>query len=78
MKYMNDLLKLLEIHYNFNLDDYVSSTCVSTKKLGNVGFALISSQKLYISLGDLARYKDVMNHSTNYVMAKQYVSFASE
>lgn len=71
MMYINELLKLLEVHYNFNLDDYLSFTCPSTKKLGNIGFALISSQKLYISLGDLARYKDVMNHSTNYVIAKQ-------
>ncbi|XP_022172411.1 telomerase-binding protein EST1A-like isoform X2 [Myzus persicae] len=78
MKYMNDLLKLLEKHYNFNLDDYVSLTCLSTKKLGNIGLALISSQKLYISLGDLARYKDIMNHSTNYVIAKQWYTKANQ
>lgn len=71
MKYMNDLLKFLEKNYSFNLDDYMSLTCLSTKKLGNIGLALISSQKLYISLGDLARYKDVLNHSSNYMIAKQ-------
>ncbi|VVC31928.1 DNA/RNA-binding domain, Est1-type,PIN domain,PIN domain-like,Tetratricopeptide-like helical [Cinara cedri] len=78
MKYMNDLLKFLEKQYNFNLDDYVSLTCLSTKKLGNIGLALISSQKLYISLGDLARYKDVMNNSTNYVIAKQWYTKANQ
>ncbi|XP_050536614.1 telomerase-binding protein EST1A-like isoform X2 [Daktulosphaira vitifoliae] len=77
MKYMNDLLKLLEKTYSFNLDDYMSLTCLSTKKLGNIGLALISSQKLYISLGDLARYKDIMNHSTNYVIAKQWYTKAN-
>lgn len=41
------------------------------KGLGFVGLALISAQKIFLFLGDLARYKEQANETTNYGKSRQ-------
>lgn len=68
--YLESLLALLESTYDFKLNDYLSSA-TPPKGLGHVGLALISAQKIYLSLGDLMRYKEQTNGTTNYGKSRQ-------
>ena len=72
--YFQSLLTLLEETYNVQLDTYLSSS-VQTKGLGYVGLALVSAQKVFLFLGDLARYKEQVNETANYGKSRQSVSY---
>ncbi|KOB75803.1 putative Telomerase-binding protein EST1A [Operophtera brumata] len=57
--YFENLVQMLEKTYKFNIDDYINDNHILPPKgLGYLGLALISVQKLYVFLGDLARYKE--------------------
>ncbi|XP_031779965.1 telomerase-binding protein EST1A isoform X3 [Nasonia vitripennis] len=69
--YFTNLLSVLETTYNFRIDTYLTST-VPPKGLGIVGLALVSTQKILLFLGDLARYKELANESVNYGKSRQW------
>lgn len=68
--YFENLLTMLETTYKFKLDIFLS-TAAAPKGLGFVGLALISAQKIFLFLGDLARYKEQANETTNYGKSRQ-------
>lgn len=73
VKYFENLLDLLEQTYNFKLNDHLGINSMSSQKggLGFVGLALISSQKIFMFLGDLCRYRERVNESSNYGKCRQ-------
>lgn len=71
-KYFEKLLEALEEGYNFKLDNYVGiNSLPETKGLGFRGLALVSAQKIFLFLGDLARYKENVNETSNYGKCRQ-------
>ncbi|CAG5090914.1 Similar to Smg6: Telomerase-binding protein EST1A (Mus musculus) [Cotesia congregata] len=69
--YFENLLTVLENTYRFKLEVFLSSSS-PPKGLGFVGLALISAQKIFLFLGDLARYKEQANETTNYGKSRQW------
>lgn len=71
-KYFEHLLEILEQSYKFKLENFLGINNIPpSKNLGFVGLALVSAQKIYLFLGDLARYKEQVNETTNYAKCKQ-------
>ena len=68
--YFLNLLTILETTYDFKVDTFLTST-VPPKGLGILGLALVSAQKIFLFLGDLARYKELANESANYGKSRQ-------
>lgn len=68
--YFTNLLTALENAYNFKIDDFLSSSA-PPKGLGMLGLALVSVQKIFLFLGDLARYKELAHDSSNYGKSRQ-------
>ncbi|KAK9889657.1 hypothetical protein WA026_007035 [Henosepilachna vigintioctopunctata] len=78
-QYFEGLLNMLEETYEFQLNDYLGANqSVPQKGLGYVGLALISAQKIFIFLGDLARYKEQINETTNYGKCRHWYIKAHE
>ncbi|KAG8223919.1 hypothetical protein J437_LFUL003726, partial [Ladona fulva] len=73
-EYLESLLQFIQHTHKFSLETWLdpSSGHPPTKGLGFVGLALISAQKILIFLGDLARYKEQVNETTNYGKARQW------
>ncbi|XP_043484616.1 telomerase-binding protein EST1A-like isoform X3 [Leptopilina heterotoma] len=69
--YLENLLAVLERVYNFKIDPYLTSS-MSPKGLGIIGLVLISAQKIFLFLGDLARYKEQTNETTNYGKSRHW------
>ena len=69
--YFEKLLEVLEQTYKFKLETFLSPNNVSTKGLGFAGLALVSAQKIFIFLGDLARYKEQVNETSNFGKSRQ-------
>ncbi|XP_034941646.1 uncharacterized protein Smg6 isoform X2 [Chelonus insularis] len=69
--YFENLLIVLENTYKFKLDSFLTSSSPPTG-LGLVGLALVSAQKIFLFLGDLARYKEQANETTNYGKSRQW------
>lgn len=69
--YFENLLEVLEQSYKFKLDSFLCANTVSTKGLGFAGLALISAQKIFLFLGDLARYKEQVNETSNFGKSRQ-------
>ncbi|XP_039746843.1 uncharacterized protein LOC120624394 isoform X1 [Pararge aegeria] len=77
--FFENLVQMLEKTYKFNTDDYINDNHVLPPKgLGYVGLALISVQKLYVFLGDLARYKEQVNETNNYAKSKFWYTKAQQ
>lgn len=71
-KYFEHLLEVLEDTYKFKLDTYLGvNKLPPSKGLGFVGLALVSAQKIFLFLGDLARYKEQVNETSNYGRCRQ-------
>lgn len=68
--YFTNLLVVLENTYNFKTDDFLSSSA-PPKGLGMLGLALVSVQKIFLFLGDLARYKELAHDTSNYGKSRQ-------
>ncbi|MPC38084.1 Telomerase-binding protein EST1A [Portunus trituberculatus] len=73
LRYLQDLLEALQQEYGFTLEDYLEE---EGEVRGRVRMALLSAQKLLLSLGDLARYKEQYNASPNYNIAKKWYQMA--
>lgn len=69
-KYFENLLELLEQTYDFKLTDYLGNQSLVTQK-GFVKLALVSAQKIFMFLGDLCRYRERVNESSNYGKCRQ-------
>ncbi|XP_063821793.1 telomerase-binding protein EST1A isoform X2 [Ostrinia nubilalis] len=77
--FFESLIQMLEKCYKFNVDDYINDNhVVPPKGLGYVGLALISVQKLYVFLGDLARYKEQVNETNNFAKSKFWYTKAQQ
>lgn len=68
LRYLQELLEALQREYGFTLEDYLEE---EGEVRGRVRIALLSAQKLLLSLGDLARYREHYNTSPNYNIAKK-------
>ncbi|KAJ8955260.1 hypothetical protein NQ318_000287 [Aromia moschata] len=72
-KYFESLLVLLEDTYDFKLNDFLGhNSTVLHKGLGLVTMALVSAQKLFLFLGDLGRYREQVNETSNYGKCRQW------
>lgn len=74
--FYENLLERLQQKYRFNLKDILNNVA-SRKKLMSGGrrrtkLSLLSSQRIFICLGDIARYREQANDSSNYGRAKHY------
>ncbi|XP_076233282.1 telomerase-binding protein EST1A [Calliopsis andreniformis] len=69
--YLESLLNVLETKYEFKLDTFLASPTLP-KGLGILGLALVSAQKIYLFLGDLARYREQANETNNYGKSRQW------
>lgn len=65
--YFESVLTALEAKFKFKLEDYFNKDGCALKSL--LGFALQSSLKICIFLGDLCRYKSTHNGSNNFTRA---------
>ncbi|XP_063610362.1 telomerase-binding protein EST1A-like [Penaeus indicus] len=76
-KYLQDLLEALQREYNFTLEEHLEEggTANSVTR-GRVRLALMSAQKILLSLGDLARYREQYNSTPNYTLAKKWYQMA--
>jgi protein SMG6 len=72
-KYFESILKLLENRHKFRMDDFIGDNAASFKRgMGYVGLALVSAQKIFLFLGDLARYREQINQTNNFGRAKNF------
>jgi protein SMG6 len=77
--YFESLLDLLEDTYKFKLNNYLGNNNLAhSKGLGYIGLALISAQKLLLFLGDLGRYREQVNETSNYGKCRQWYIKAHE
>ncbi|KRT84824.1 hypothetical protein AMK59_2889, partial [Oryctes borbonicus] len=77
VKYFEMLLDRLEEVYNFKIADYLGYSTTPTKGKF-VGLVLISIQKIFLYLGDLLRYKEQVNETSNYGKCRQWYVKAHE
>lgn len=72
-KYLESLLKHLETQFNFKIEMFIGENAASYKSgLGFIGLALVSAQKIFLFLGDLARYREQINQTINFGRAKNF------
>ncbi|XP_045491287.1 uncharacterized protein LOC123691097 isoform X2 [Colias croceus] len=77
--FFENLIQMLEKTYKFNTEDYLNENhALPPKGLGYVGLAMVSVQKLYVFLGDLARYKEQVNETNNYAKSKFWYTKAQQ
>lgn len=72
-KYLESLIKHLENSYKFQIDEYIGDNAASYKSgMGYITLALVSVQKIFLFLGDLARYREQINQTNNFGRAKNF------
>lgn len=72
-KYLESLLKHLETRFEFKMEAYIGENAASYKRgMGYVTLALVSAQKIFLFLGDLARYREQLNQTNNFGRAKNF------
>ena len=72
-KYLESLLKKLETRYSFRLENFIGEHAASYKSgMGYITLALVSAQKIFLFLGDLARYREEINQTNNFGRAKNF------
>ncbi|KAG5684203.1 hypothetical protein PVAND_013442 [Polypedilum vanderplanki] len=72
-RYLESLLTHIEICHKFEIQDYIGDNAASYRSgLGYIGLALVSAQKIFLFLGDLARYREQINQTNNFGRAKNY------
>ncbi|XP_015794937.1 telomerase-binding protein EST1A isoform X3 [Tetranychus urticae] len=77
--FFESLLVMLQDAFNFVVDNYIEHQ-YDPEKPGYemIKLAAISAQKIYLYLGDLARYKEQAINGSNYGEAKSYYSKAQQ
>lgn len=84
LKYWEEVIGVLEEKYKFKIEEFVGSNAsarlynriVDDRKF--VKLALVSLQKVLIYIGDLARYKELVNETNNFGKAKQFYTKAQQ
>lgn len=71
MKFFENTLQILEETYKFKLDDFLVNGFSTVKSRPHLSMALISAQKILLFLGDLARYREQVQDTANYGVARQ-------
>lgn len=72
-------VKVLEEEFKFSVNDYVGENALTvTKGLKFLGLALVSTQKMFLCLGDLARYRELENDSHNFGISRQWYTKAQQ
>lgn len=72
-KYLESLLKHLETRFEFKMEAYIGENAASYKRgMGYITLALVSAQKIFLFLGDLARYREQINQTNNFGRAKNF------
>ncbi|XP_076251691.1 smg6 nonsense mediated mRNA decay factor isoform X1 [Rhynchophorus ferrugineus] len=72
-KYFEHLITILEDTYKFKVSNYIgNNSMIQQKGLGYIGLALVSTQKIFLFLGDLGRYKEQVNETSNYGRCRQW------
>ncbi|XP_055644109.1 telomerase-binding protein EST1A isoform X2 [Toxorhynchites rutilus septentrionalis] len=71
-QYFEHLLTLLEKQFCFSLESFIGLNAATNTKGVKCGLALVSAQKVFLFLGDLARYREQINESNNFRRAKQW------
>ncbi|XP_059525114.1 telomerase-binding protein EST1A isoform X4 [Myotis daubentonii] len=71
--FFDSLLQKLQVTYKFKLEDYMDGLAIRSKPLRKtVKYALISAQRCMICQGDIARYREQANDTTNYGKARSW------
>uniref|UniRef100_A0A4W3IPX2 Telomerase-binding protein EST1A n=1 Tax=Callorhinchus milii TaxID=7868 RepID=A0A4W3IPX2_CALMI len=71
--FFDGLLHKLQVAYQFKLEDYMDGMAIRSKPLRKmVKYALISAQRCMICHGDIARYREQANDTTNYGKARSW------
>lgn len=76
--YFERLLDRLEVTYKFKLNSFLGNNSSPQSGLRYVGLALVSAQKIFLFLGDLGRYREQVNESSNYGKCRQWYIKANE
>lgn len=71
LDFYEKLLVEVENSNQIKLDSFLNAPSLLREKLGYTGLALIAGQKIYLCLGDLARYKEQANDACNYGLSRQ-------
>lgn len=70
--YFEQLLTLLEREHRFSLEQFIGANAATSTKGLRYALALVSSQKIFLFLGDLARYREQITGGHNFRKAKQW------
>ncbi|CAH6785922.1 Smg6 [Phodopus roborovskii] len=71
--FFDSLLQKLQVTYKFKLEDYMDGLAIRSKPLRKtVKYALISAQRCMICQGDISRYREQANDTTNYGKARSW------
>ncbi|CAH1122300.1 unnamed protein product [Ceutorhynchus assimilis] len=73
MTFFENLTATLEDTYNFKIVDYIGNNSMAQPKgLGFTKLALVSTQKIFLFIGDLGRYREQVNETANYGKCRQW------
>ena len=70
------MLEILDKTYHIGLEQYYDVLEIRSSDT-KIRCALVSAQKCLLCLGDLARYKEMIQNTSNYGKARQYYQKAS-
>lgn len=79
LAFFEKTIRLLEDEYKFSISDYIGENAlIVTKGLKFLGLALVSTQKMFLFLGDLARYRELINETQSYGVSRQWYTKAQQ
>lgn len=81
IKFFENLLTVLQESYTFSIEELTGTSAPMLSQMPNkfspfTNLAIISAQKVCLFMGDLARYKEQANDTTNFNKAKQWYTKA--
>ncbi|XP_064425172.1 telomerase-binding protein EST1A isoform X3 [Latimeria chalumnae] len=72
-RFFDSLLQKLQLTFQFKLEEYMDGMAIRSKPLRKmVKYALISAQRCMICEGDIARYREQANDTSNYGKARSW------
>lgn len=72
-EFFERLLGIITATYKFDMDDYVGANSgTPLKGLKYISLAIVSAQKICIYLGDLLRYREIVDGGKNFERVKQW------
>ena len=74
--FYTEMLEILDKTYHIGLEQYYDVLEIRSSDT-KIRCALVSAQKCLLCLGDLARYKEMIQNTSNYGKARQYYQKAS-